>query len=56
MSAQLFALVALACLPMLKMITSHSGNVQSPQRLSLIPALRQALSYLLDNPTASRRR
>ncbi|WP_287161445.1 MFS transporter [Mesorhizobium sp.] len=50
MSALLFALVALACLPMLKMITSHSGNVQSSQRLSLIPASRQALSYLLNNP------
>lgn len=50
MSALLFALVALACLPMLKMIMSHSGNVQSSQRLSLIPASRQALSYLLNNP------
>lgn len=50
-SALMFAAAALACLPALKMITAQP-DVRASQRLSLLPASRQALSYLLTSPQA----
>nr|WP_249157183.1 MFS transporter [Bradyrhizobium sp. KB893862 SZCCT0404] len=51
-SALMFAAIALACLPVLKLITAKARDVRSPQRLSLLPASRQALGYLLISPPA----
>ncbi|QPF90825.1 MFS transporter [Bradyrhizobium commune] len=51
-SALMFAAAALTCLPLLKPITAQARDVRSSQRLSLLPASRQALSYLLTSPQA----
>ncbi|WP_244628283.1 MFS transporter [Tardiphaga robiniae] len=51
-SALMFAAAALACLPALKIITAQALDVRTPQRLSLLPASRQAFSYLLTSPQA----
>ena len=46
-SALVFAAATLACLPALKTIMAQVLDVRKPQRLSLLPASRQAISYLL---------
>ncbi|MDA9393083.1 MFS transporter [Bradyrhizobium sp. CCBAU 45394] len=51
-SALTFAAAALACLPVLKLITAQARHIRSSQRLSLLPASRQALSYFLSSPQA----
>ncbi|WNJ87993.1 MFS transporter [Bosea sp. 685] len=51
-SALMFATATLACLPGLKTITAQARDVRSSQRLSLLPASRQALRYLLTSPQA----